>query len=161
MAESHTLSLMLGTEKSLSWCGGSWYRTLELGTSFLSGILAFGRSEPLTLLPTWTEVLVGPGCAVPTRGLDPTENESPPLGGRVPHRDACLPEFQIWGSTIQCSMTPGFLNHYMRTKTSIPQTLKRKAAARKWQFMGFNPRVLILKRIEICLHEWLKKQITK
>ena len=50
-----SLSLML-------WVMGAWYGevtlALELGASSLSGPLVFGRSGPLTLLPTWMGALV-------------------------------------------------------------------------------------------------------
>ena len=36
----------------------------------LSGLLALGSSGPLALLPAYTGVLVGPGDAGPTRGLE-------------------------------------------------------------------------------------------
>ena len=50
----------LGTEKSLSW-----YIALEFGASCLSGLLAFGRSGPLDLVPAqmgalWDQKMPGP-----------------------------------------------------------------------------------------------------
>ena len=43
------------------------------------GVLAFGHSGLLALLPTQTGALVGLGDAGPTRGLDPAEDGSPLL----------------------------------------------------------------------------------
>ena len=71
---SHSLTLMHLVQSSVSLgTGGSWYGTLELGASSLSGLLAFECSEPLAWVPAWTGALMGPEDVRPTRGLDPPE----------------------------------------------------------------------------------------
>ena len=115
---------VLGMEKSLS---------LELGASSLSGLLAFGRSGPLALLPAWMGRLVGPKDARPTGGLRPRRGREPTPRDRVLHWDMCLPGLQPLGCHDPGQHGTRLLDCYMEPESSTLQILKERAAAGGWR----------------------------
>ena len=101
--KAHALSFshMPGMEKLFSWCGGSWYRTFELGANSLP--LHFWDVNTLGLWPCsphrqehlWYQEMWGP-----PGGLAPTEDGSPLLEERCHTGTRASLGSSLWDSMV-------------------------------------------------------------
>ena len=87
------LKINLKKKKSYSFA-------LQLGTSSLTGLLAFGHSVPLSLLQEWVGALLGPGDASPTWMGTRSQRWGVSRGCVPPWAPAC-------GTPFQCSTAHG------------------------------------------------------
>lgn len=96
----------------------SHYLALELGAHFLPGLLVFGHSGPLALLPAWTRAFMGPGRCQAHQGLRPSIDGIPVLKAGF-HAGIWAPlGYSLWDSMQGMQ----FLDHYRELGAVHPRS---------------------------------------